>query len=186
MKDSRLKKGFLLAASPEIQDPLTFKSVVLLCEHTAAGSFGLMINKPLDINPNIDAEFMEELSHPNVHLRLGGPMRQGQMMLLHSDDRRLDQMLHICENVFLGGDLPFLQESISDCSNKNLILCFGYIGWGFGELEKELSDDLWCLCPANADLIFNTDPASVWASVLKKIGGKYSSYSMLPDDLSAN
>lgn len=186
MTDSRLKKGFLLAASPEIQDSLTFKSVVLLCEHTAAGSFGLMINKPLDINPNIDAEFMDELSHPNVHLRLGGPMRQGQMMLLHTDDRRGDQMLNICDDVYLGGDLPFLQESISDGSNKNLILCFGYIGWGFGELEKELSDGLWCLYPANSDIIFNTDPNIVWGSVLKNIGGKYTSYSMLPDDLSAN
>jgi putative transcriptional regulator len=186
MNELKLKKGVLLAASPEIEDPLTFKSVVLLCEHTAAGSFGLIINKPLDINPNIDPEFMAELSHPNVHLRLGGPMRQGQMMLLHTDARRGDQMLHICDQVFLGGDLSFLQESTSESSDTHLILCFGYLGWGFGELEKEVLEGLWCPYPANAELIFNTLSQDVWGVVLKHIGGKYSSYSMLPDDLSAN
>lgn len=186
MNESRLKKGFLLAASPEIQDPLTFKSVILLCEHTSAGSFGLMINKPLEIDSNLDAEMMQELSHPNVHLRIGGPMRQGQMMLLHSDDRKKDQMLNINDDIFLGGDLNFLQESLSNNDSKNLILCFGYLGWGFGELEKEFSDGLWCLYPANTDLIFNTESNKIWSTVLKNIGGKYSSYSMLPDDLSAN
>ena len=187
MSETRLKKGFLLAASPEIADPVTFKSVVLLCEHTAAGSFGLMINKPLELDTNIEnAELAQELSHPNIHLRMGGPMRQGQMMLLHSENRKEDQMLNVCNDVFLGGDLGFLQESLSENSQKNLLLCFGYLGWGFGELEKELSDGYWCLYPADADLIFNTDADKIWSSVLKNIGGKYSSYSMLPDDLSAN
>ncbi len=186
VSESRLKKGFLLAASPEMQDPLNFKSVVLLCEHTAAGSFGLMINKPLEIDATIDAEIMTELSHPNVHLRLGGPMRQGQMMLLHTDDSRKDQMLNISNDIFLGGDMSFLQQSLSEKASSNLILCFGYLGWGFGELEKEVAEGLWCLYPANSDLIFNTEPKKVWASVLKNIGGKYSSYAMLPDDLSAN
>mgnify|MGYP005997436479 CR=1 FL=1 len=186
MSESRLKKGFLLAASPEIQDPVTFKSVILLCEHTSAGSFGLMINKPLDIDTNIDAEMMQELSHPNIKLRIGGPMRQGQMMLLHGDDRRKDQMLNICDDVFLGGDLNFLQESLAENTDKNMLLCFGYLGWGFGELEKEVTDGLWCLYPANTDFIFETEPTKIWSTVLKNIGGKYTSYSMLPDDLSAN
>jgi putative transcriptional regulator len=186
MGESRLKKGFLLAASPDIKDPMTFKSVILLCEHTSAGSFGLMINKPLEINPNIDMEMMEELNHPNINFRCGGPMRQGQMMLLHSDGRKKDQMLNISEDIFLGGDLAFLQESLAQNSSKNMILCFGYLGWGFGELEKEVSEGLWCLYPANTNFLFNTEPSKIWSLVLKNIGGKYSSYSMLPDDLSSN
>ncbi|MCH9617154.1 MAG: hypothetical protein SP4CHLAM5_03180 [Chlamydiia bacterium] len=186
MSESRLKKGFLLAASPDAEDSATFKSVVLLCEHTSAGSFGLIINKPLELDTSMDAEMMPEFAHPNVHLRLGGPMRQGQLMLLHSNDSKKDQMLNICDNVYLGGDLPFLQESIADNSSGNLILCFGYLGWGFGELEKEVEDGLWCMYPASTDLIFNTPSDDMWGEVLKNIGGKYSSYSMLPDDLSAN
>lgn len=186
MNESRLKKGFLLAASPDAQDNSTFKSVVLLCEHTSAGSFGLIINKPLETDDAMETEMMPEFSHPNVHLRLGGPMRQGQLMLLHTNDSKKDQMLNICDNVYLGGDLPFLQEAIADSSTGNLILCFGYLGWGFGELEKEVEDGLWCMYPASTDLIFNTPSDEIWGKVLKNIGGKYSSYSMLPDDLSAN
>ena len=186
MRETRLKKGFLLAASPDAEDDTTFKSVALLCEHSTAGSFGLIINKPLEIDASMDTEMMPEFSHPNVHLRLGGPMRQGQLMLLHSNDSKKDQMLHICENVFLGGDLPFLQEAIAGESPKNMILCFGYLGWGFGELEKEVEEGLWCMYPANTDLIFNTPSEEIWGLVLKNIGGKYDSYSMLPDDLSAN
>ena len=44
-----LKKGTFLVASPDIKSGIFYRSVVLLCDHSAVGSFGLIINKPLDI-----------------------------------------------------------------------------------------------------------------------------------------
>ncbi|NGX48150.1 MAG: hypothetical protein K1000chlam3_01540, partial [Chlamydiae bacterium] len=45
---SELSKGSFLIASPEIDAGIYFRSVVLICEHTPSGSFGLIINKPVE------------------------------------------------------------------------------------------------------------------------------------------
>ena len=39
-----------LIAMPQLEDEAFAKSVVYLCEHSARGALGLVINKPSDIN----------------------------------------------------------------------------------------------------------------------------------------
>ncbi len=50
-KDSyaRIEKGCFMIATPEITGGLFYRGVVLLCEHGVQGSFGLLINKDLEI-----------------------------------------------------------------------------------------------------------------------------------------
>lgn len=186
MEEAKLQKGMLLAASPDIDDPNFVGKVILLCEHSAAGSFGLVINKELEIDPSVDNELMEQLNHPNVHLMLGGPVRQGQMMLLHTNDSKKQEMLQINDGTYLGGDLNFLQESLSSNDCGKLFLCFGYTGWGFRELEREVAENFWCVCPSNAEIIFQTEADKIWNSVLSKVGGKYNSFKNFPSDLADN
>ena len=45
-----LGKGTFLIGSPEVERGLYSRSVLLLCEHNVTGSFGLIINKLLDVD----------------------------------------------------------------------------------------------------------------------------------------
>ncbi len=183
---SHLTKGAFLIASPDFEAGIYFRSVVILCEHSAAGSFGLIINKALEME--LPEEFLnvKEFNNPNVQIRAGGPIQPNQMMLLHSSDKIPDQTLKLCEGVFLGGDLQFLQETLLNAEGSAVRLCFGYCGWGAGQLEREFLSGSWFLHPASSTHIFNTAPDKVWQTILREMGGKYATLSMIPEDLSLN
>ncbi len=183
---AQLTKGSLLLASPEINTGLYFRSVILLCEHGPAGSFGLLINKPLNVEIPAEILNLKEIANPHVQLRAGGPLQPNQMMLLHSKDLEGDRNLKVCEGVYLGGDFQFLQEAVSDTSGPSVHLCFGFCGWGPGQLEQEFLTGLWFLQPASAQTVFETPPDQLWRSTLRQMGGKYATLSMIPDDLSLN
>jgi len=182
-----MKKGMFLIASPDIESGLFFRSVILLCEHSSAGSFGLIVNKPLNIEMPEEVASLGEMINPNVNVRTGGRLQPGQMMLLHNSPKIPEQTLELAPNLFLGGDLPFLQDAIAEGDGStNLLLCFGYSGWTAGHLEKEYLDGNWFLYPATSDHVFKTPSDKLWATLLKEMGGRYASLSQIPEDLSLN
>lgn len=183
---SQIQKGTFLIATPDIENGIFFRSIVLVCEHNPNGSFGIVINKNLDLELPEEIVNINNLSNPNVGIRAGGPVQTNQMMLLHTSDQIPHQTLKICDNVHLGGDLQFLQDSISDENGPQIFLCFGYAGWGAGQLEREFLDGHWFICPATAQYIFNTEAEKLWQTLLRDMGGKYASLSMIPEDLSLN
>lgn len=183
---SQIQKGTFLIASPELETGFFFRGVLLVCEHNINGSFGLVINKVLDLELPEEILNIENLENPRVGIRAGGPVQTNQMMLLHTSKQIENQTLKICEGVYLGGDLPFLQDSIANTDGPNIHLCFGYTGWGTGQLEREFLDGQWFLHPANANHIFHTPPEKLWQTLLREMGGKYTTYSMIPEDLSLN
>lgn len=183
---SELAKGSFLIASPEIDAGIYFRSVILLCEHSPSGSFGLIINKPVDIELPQDLIKIENQANTNIGIRAGGPIQPNQMMLLHSSEALAEQTLKVCDNVFLGGDMQFLQDSISNASGPHLRLCFGYTGWDAGQLEREFLSGNWFLAPGKANHVFEVPPEKVWQTILREMGGKYATLSMIPEDLSLN
>lgn len=183
---SQIQKGTFMIATPEIETGLFFRGVVLVCEHTPNGSFGLVINKSLDLELPEEIINVDELSNPNVGIRAGGPVQTNQMMLLHTSDTIPTQTLEVCEHVYLGGDLQFLQECITNEQGPDIQLYFGYAGWGAGQLEREFLDGHWFLYPASKEYIFDVPPEQLWQKLLRDMGGKYATLSMIPEDLTLN
>ncbi len=183
---SHLEKGTFLISTPDVESGTFFRAVLLLCEHSANGSFGIIINKRLELDLPEEILSMEGLSNPKVGIRAGGPVQTNQMMLIHSSDKIRDQTIEICKNVYLGGDLQFLQEAVNDGDGPSILLCFGYSGWHGGQLEREFLDGGWFLCPATSEHIFETPPEKLWQTLLLELGGKYASISMIPEDPSLN
>lgn len=186
MPYAEIQKGTFLIATPEIDSGVFFRGVVLICEHNPSGSFGLVINKHLDLELPEEIINIQQLSNPHVGIRAGGPVQTNQMMLLHTSDNTPQQTLKICDEVFLGGDLQFLQEALTDERGPQIHLCFGYAGWGAGQLEREFLDGSWFLFPASKKFIFDIPPDKLWQTLLREMGGKYATLSMIPEDLSLN
>lgn len=183
---SQIQKGTFMISTPDIEDGIFFRSVVLVCEHNPNGSFGLVVNKSLEVELPEEIINIEQLNNPHVSIRAGGPVQTNQMMLLHSSNQIPQQTLNICDGVYLGGDLQFLQEAITDEHGPDVFLCFGYAGWGAGQLEREFLDGNWLLHPATAHHLFRIPPEKLWQILLREMGGKYATLSMIPEDLSLN
>lgn len=183
---SQIQRGTLLIASPDLEGGIFFRSVILVCEHTSNGSFGLVVNKALNLELPEEIININTLANQRVGIRAGGPVQTNQMMLLHSSGQIPNQTLEVCEGVYLGGDLQFLQEVLTDEHGPDINLCFGYSGWAGGQLEREYLDGNWFIFPASARYIFRTPPDKLWSTLLKDMGGKYATLSMIPEDLSLN
>ncbi len=183
---SHLERGTLLVASPDIEGGLLFRSVVLLCDHSPAGSFGLIINKPLSIELPEEILKIDDALHPNIELRIGGVIQQSQLMLLHSFDGAKDKTLALRDGIYLGGDLEFLQRIATDPLQPFIRLCFGYSGWGPGQLEREFLSGNWFLHPSCKHLVFETPPQDIWQETLAAMGGRFATLSTIPEDLSLN
>ncbi len=183
---SHIEKGTLLVSTPDIESGLFFRAIILVCEHGQNGSFGLVVNKPLELDLPEEIINVQQLANPRVSICAGGPVQTNQMMLLHSSEKAPGQTLKICNGVFLGGDLQFLQDVLSDSQGPHIHLCFGYAGWGAGQLEREFLDGGWFIHPSSARIIFETPAEKVWSQTLREMGGKYATLSMIPEDLSVN
>ncbi len=81
---SQLVKGTLLIASPDQEQGVFSRSVVLLCDHSNIGSFGLIINKSLDIELPDDILDPGETVNLHIQMRGGGPSKKNLLDILSS------------------------------------------------------------------------------------------------------
>lgn len=180
--DVDLQPGTLLISAPMMQDPNFRRTVVLLCEHQAEeGTFGLTLNRPLDVQLG---EVLDEFVAYDPPLYLGGPVQRDTLHYLHTRPDEIPGGLSLPGNVSWGGNFEIVQQIAKQgtASSENLRFFLGYAGWGPGQLKAELDEDAWLLAPGAADLIFDTDPDQLWRTVLRRMGGEYAVLANFPDD----
>ncbi|SHG48873.1 putative transcriptional regulator [Chryseolinea serpens] len=175
------EKGRLLISEPFLPDPNFERTVVLLCEHNEEGSFGFVINKPSILKI---AEVMEEASHLDDIVFVGGPVQQDTLHFLHRNTS-ITNAVKIQDDIYWGGDFQSLMTQLNTSVIKSADIRFylGYSGWGQGQLESELQEDSWIVCDFVDDaLLFDTDPTVIWKKALDNMGGRFSVYSNYPVD----
>jgi putative transcriptional regulator len=175
------EKGRLLISEPFLPDPNFERTVVLLCEHNEEGSFGFVINKPSILKI---AEVMEEASHLDDIVFVGGPVQQDTLHFLHRNTS-ITNAVKIQDDIYWGGDFQSLMTQLNTSVIKPVDIRFylGYSGWGQGQLESELQEDSWIVCDFVDDtLLFDTDPTVIWKKALDNMGGRFSVYSNYPVD----
>jgi putative transcriptional regulator len=160
------KPGFLLVASPELQDPNFARTVVLTITHDGEGSFGLVLNRPLtqtlgDVLPDVDERAA------SVRIYQGGPVQTEVLQVLSGSGPGRA----IAPGIYLGVEL----EAMLDLDSDGHQLCgyMGYAGWGFEQLERETSEGSWIIAPARAAHVFDIPADQLWVEVLRELGGQY-------------
>jgi putative transcriptional regulator len=53
-------------------------------------------------------------------------------------------------------------------------------------LRSELESGSWIVCPARAQFVFENDPASLWADLLRSLGPRYEILIQVPLDPRVN
>lgn len=184
-QDLFVAPGTLLAASPDMLDPNFMHSVVLMCQHTASGAYGLVVNRPSGHRTTQVLAEHPLWSRADAELFFGGPVSLNQLQLLHAAAERVPGGVEVLPNVFVGGDLDIAArwwlESPSE-ARANLRLVVGYSGWGEGQLEVELARGSWIPAAGGFDLIFGQDPRGMWRAVLRSLGSEVEGLEDLPPD----
>ena len=175
------KKGSILVSEPYLADPNFERTIILLCEHNAEGSFGFVLNKPSQAKIT---DLIEGMKNFNATVYVGGPVQQDTLHYIHCLDT-LEDAVEIGNGIYWGGNfeqlnLMLLSQKLTDADLKFYL---GYSGWSEGQLEEELKANSWIVSD-NVDekLIFETNPEIMWQKALKAMGGRFSVYSNYPVD----
>jgi putative transcriptional regulator len=177
------KAGDLLIAEPFMKDSNFKRSVVLLCDHNEDGSFGLVLNRKLDLKVN---DVMPEFPGENVDLYYGGPVGTDTLHFIHSYGDLIEGSVHLKSNIYWSGNfeqikLLFETNSIDPVRFRFFI---GYSGWGEQQLASEMKTNSWMVA-SNFDNIFVAHE-KLWQLVLKSMGSTYQFVSTFPEDPQLN
>jgi putative transcriptional regulator len=190
MKNPPVQAGMFLVAAPGLRDPNFARTVVLMCDHSPAGSLGLVVNRPADLTTAMLLPDVEV----NDLVYSGGPVERGKAMVLHRQQAPIEGSLEVVDGIHLGGDPEALRQLFHQPSGAKgpdgrpafWRVYLGYAGWGEGQLDAELRAGGWVVCPAQVGHVFASDPSKVWTQVLRELGREYEFLAGLPLDPSLN
>ncbi|SDO14110.1 putative transcriptional regulator [Methylobacterium phyllostachyos] len=174
--------GQFLVAMPGMADERFARSVIYVCAHSADGAMGIIVNKAatdismpdllvqLDVAPETDAiRLRERVGHMPV--LMGGPVEGRRGFVLHTDDFHIQQStLIIDDGICLTATVEILRAIASGEGPASAVLALGYAGWQAGQLESEIMANGWLNCPADPELIFNTDLDAKYERALRANG----------------
>lgn len=179
-----LTRGTLLLASPLYKSGIFDRSVILLCEHSRAGAFGLMVNKPMRQYP--EGLTLDNYANRNLQFLVGGPLNHHQLLLVHESTNPSILRLPIKDGVCMGGDLDFLQSIAAMPDGPTLLLCFGYCGWSSGQLEKEMENGYWMIANRSTRTIFQKRKSLLWRNLMMASGKETSHLAYVPGKIELN
>jgi putative transcriptional regulator len=164
--EPRLKPGVFLYASPSLTDPNFVESVVLLLEHGAEGSLGLVINHPSRVPLREALKELGELSGLDLNVYRGGPMQPEAILALVRSPRTLAGSRRVFADVHLSGDMQQVKAVARGADAEGRLRVYsGYAGWSAGQLAAEVRLGAWFVAPADAASVFTSDPSRLWDRV---------------------
>ena len=157
-----LKHQFLLSM-PTLEGEYFSQSLIYLCEHNQDGAMGIIVNKPSEIPITEVFEQLHLSTNTSIlkqPLFQGGPVGEEHGFILHQDDKQhWTSSLQLSHQLMLTTSMDILEAIANDEGPQRFLLALGYAGWGPGQLEDELAQNLWLSSPANLDILFDTEPA---------------------------
>ncbi|WLS04553.1 YqgE/AlgH family protein [Shinella oryzae] len=181
---NRRERGFLdgqfLIAMPGMADANFARTVVYICAHSDDGAMGFVINRPQqlsfsDVLLHLEIADEDELirmpgTTRDFPIRCGGPVESGRGFVLHSDDYMSESSIPVSDDICLTATLDIVRAISHGRGPQRGLMMLGYAGWSAGQIENEIGANGWLTCPAQEELIFDTNLDSKYERALALMG----------------
>lgn len=184
-----LERGSALVAAPGLLDPNFRRTVVLIIDHTASGSLGVVLNRPSEV-PVCDVLPLwgRHATLPRA-LYVGGPVQRRAALCVAAlpagvDAERTEGMIKVRGSlalIDLDADPDLLAPQL-----RGLRVFAGYAGWGEGQLAGEISRGDWVVVPALADDVLAPLNTDLWSRILRRQGMPLALLATYPSDPTQN
>ena len=152
----------LLIADPDMDNPIFQRSVILVTPHENGGAMGVILNRPIPVDPARLYPGYELLAEAE-QVFFGGPVRPGLLIYLFRADTAPEQAVHLFGDVYFSIDRELLASQLRrPREESSLQLYAGYSGWAPGQLQAEILHGGWSVIEANTELLFDTDRNQIW------------------------
>ena len=174
--------GQLLVAMPSIGDSRFDRTVIYICSHTDKGAMGFVINRPADEIAFIDVlrqlkiiEVDGQINLPEkareIQVVHGGPVETSRGFVLHTlEPEPILGVVKIDGTIRLSANMDILHAIAKGDGPERVVFALGYSGWDAGQLEAEIQQNGWILCPSSDDLLFDDDFETKYERALAMIG----------------
>ncbi|WP_448250914.1 YqgE/AlgH family protein [Ottowia oryzae] len=172
-----------LIAMPGMEDGGFAGSVVYVCEHTARGAMGLIINKPGEISlgdlfekVDLPLNRKELMAQPVFH---GGPLQTERGFVLHdpvtAEGLGEDESIYASTLAVPGGlemttSKDVLEAMSSGGGPHRVLVTLGFSSWGEGQLESEIAGNSWLTVDADASVIFDSPVDQRYQRAMRLLG----------------
>jgi putative transcriptional regulator len=170
---SHLTNQFLIAM-PGMTDPNFARTLTYICEHSADGAMGIVINRPAEL---VLGDILDQLSFNTDDEQIyrlpvfqGGPIQQERGFVLHNDNSLWDSTLAVTEGISVTTSKDILEAIAQGKGPKRILMALGYAGWAGGQLEDELSENSWLSGPADSEILFAAAPNKRLEMAARKLG----------------
>ena len=183
------RRGFLdrrfLVAMPGIEDERFSRAVIYVAAHSEDGAIGFVVNHPADltigdmfervgleddVTAGARAARRTPCVSPDEAVMRGGPVEPGRGFVLHSPDYASASTTPLGGSLSLTSTLDVLKAIARGRGPRRAVLALGYAGWGGGQLEEELRENVWLTAEATEAIIFDVPPANRYDAVLASMG----------------
>lgn len=146
-----------LVALPALESDYFHNSVSLIIDHNTEGAFGLMINRQVDATlaelfPDLADQDLTDVNCPVLE---GGPVQQDRVFFLHDASHEYQSTFKVSDDIWLSTSMDLLQDLSQGSGPSKILALLGYAGWGEGQLEQELGENVWLLSPASSRIVFD-------------------------------
>jgi len=163
-----------LIAMPNLRDPNFARTVALICEHTAEGAMGIVINRVTDLTladvfqqMEIDGSHSAQRTQP---VYVGGPVQGNRGFVVHEPVGSWESTLTVGESLGISTSRDIIAAIAGDRGPQRYLLALGYAGWSPGQLEREIAENSWLAGPADRQIIFDTPVEARWEAAVKRLG----------------
>ncbi len=162
----------LLLSMPQMADPNFARTVVLLCDYTDEGAFGLVVNRPMDepawqmvrTDPPVRVD-------PDLRLWIGGPVDPQRTWVLMSEAQGPDdEQREIAPGVLLSVSHELTLQLLQAPPSSRARLIVGYAGWAPGQLDHEIAASAWLSLDVASHLIFGVPAEQMWETAIRRLG----------------
>jgi len=165
--------AIFLIASPGLQDP-NFRETVVLVTHPREGApWGVIINRPLNHRLSEVFTEYETLENRKDVLFFGGPVLRDGLVFLVRSSKPPPRAVPVLRDVYFISDIDWIDGLLQRPDpTRGLRVYAGYSGWAPGQLQREIERGGWQVLPADAETVFDMDPARIWPELIKRAGTK--------------
>jgi putative transcriptional regulator len=167
-------KGHFLMAMPGLMDPNFQRTVTFICEHNREGAMGTIVDRPLsglsgeNLFRELDISFLKEVG--DIPVYFGGPVHTGEIFVLHGPPFDWNGCLQVSAFFGLSNTIDILESIAIGKGPEDYIITLGCSGWGSGQLEYEMKENVWLTCGASPDIAFHIPSEQKWTSAIQTLG----------------
>lgn len=164
-----LAQGSILIMQRDTPDPIFAHSVIVLANYDKAGALGLMIHYRGNLTIQRVLAGIKGAEQRTDELFVGGPVEMAGVLALLRSDSPPQGATHVAGHLYFLSSRQNIESALSEGRKPSALRIYmGYVGWGPGQLAREVRLGGWYIFNYDESLVFDDHPETLWKRLIQK------------------